>query len=115
MADTPFDAEAKYRQLDDDVRFIHRRLGEVVATQQTHTDQLVRLDAGQRAHDERLGRVEGELAAVRSDVAGLKTDVADLKTDVADLKNDVADLKTDMSEVKGTLREIVGLLRDPRD
>ena len=60
--------------------------------------------------NERLERLESDMAVVKEDVSGLKTDVSGLKTDMAVVKEDVSGLKTDMTEVKGRLNTIEGRL-----
>ena len=67
--------------------------------------------------NERLERLESDMAVVKEDVSGLKTDMAvvkedvsGLKTDVSGLKTDVSGLKSDMVEVKSRLNTIEGRL-----
>ena len=50
--------------------------------------------------DERLERVEG-------DVAQLKTDVAEMKINVAEMQSNVNEIKTDMKDMKGLLFKIL--------
>ena len=49
--------------------------------------------AGFLSLDQRLGRVEADVAVLKTDVAVLKTDVAVLKTDFASLKTTVENIE----------------------
>ncbi|MFN4293036.1 MAG: hypothetical protein ACK4JD_02780 [Thermoflexales bacterium] len=64
----------------------------------------------------RLYRVEQDVAVLKADVAELKADVAVLKTDVAGLKADVAELKADVAvlktDVAGLKTDVAGLKGD---
>jgi cell division protein FtsB len=53
-----------------------------------------------RRSDERMGRLEADVAVLKTDGAEMKADIAVLKTDVAVLKTDVAVLKTDVAVLK---------------
>ena len=66
--------------------------------------------------NQRLERLESDVAGLKADVGGLKTDmtgvksdVGGLKTDMAGVKSDVAGLKTDMTEVKS---DVAGIKTD---
>ena len=62
--------------------------------------------AGFLSLDQRLGRVEADVAVLKTDVAILKTDVATLKTDVAVLKTDFASLKTTVENIEAILERM---------
>ena len=65
------------------------------------------------AQDERLAKIEGEVAGLKSDVAALKSEVASLKSDVSSLKSDVSTLKSDVADMKATLALILERLPKP--
>jgi uncharacterized protein (UPF0335 family) len=77
------------------------RLPETVAQLVETVQELARQTAEQfRAINERLDRLETDVAGLKTDMVEVKADVAGLKTDMAEVKADVAGLKTDMAEVK---------------
>jgi len=63
-------------------------------------EMLETLVSEQQQTNQRLDRIEADVAELKTDVAELKTDVAELKTDVAELKTDVAELKADVARLK---------------
>ena len=56
--------------------------------------------------NQRLERLENDVAGLKADMTGVKSDVAGLKTDMTEVKSDVAELKTDMTEVKSDVAEL---------
>ena len=56
--------------------------------------------------NQRLERLENDVAGLKADMTGVKSDVAGLKTDMTGVKSDVAGLKTDMTEVKSDVAEL---------
>ncbi len=59
-----------------------------------------------RLVNERLSRLETDVAELKTDVAELKTDMSEVKTDVAELKTDMAEVKTDVAELKTDMAEV---------
>lgn len=59
--------------------------------------------------NQRLERLENDVAGLKADITGVKSDVSGLKTDMTGVKSDVAELKTDMTEVKS---DVAGLKAD---
>lgn len=58
--------------------------------------------------NERLERLESDMAVVKEDVSGLKTDVSGLKTDVSGLKSDMVEVKGRLNTIEGRLNRIDG-------
>ena len=83
------------------------RLPETMAALTKTVEELAKQTAEQfRVINERLGRLETDVAELKSDMIEVKADVAELKSDMIEVKADVAELKSDMIEVKADVAEL---------
>ena len=57
--------------------------------------------------DERLTRLETDMAEVKSDMAEVKSDMAEVKSDMAEVKSDVAEVKGDVANLESLMGEFV--------
>ena len=69
-------------------------------------EMLETLVSEQQQTNQRLDRIEADVAELKTDVAELKTDVAELKADVARLKTDVARLETNVARLETNVARV---------